>query len=103
MAEANIQALGRAAICLRIGSATDKGVTCKATATVILPSREHGPVELPEPPAAHRARGARMMAEAAERHGISVAAVKVTLHRSLKALQALVGGGRSTPDGEREP
>ena len=43
------------------------------------------------------------MAEAAERHGISVATVKVTLHRSLKALQALVGGGRSTSDGELEP
>lgn len=43
------------------------------------------------------------MAEAAERHGISVAAVKVTLHRSLKALQALVGVTRSTSDGEIEP
>ena len=43
------------------------------------------------------------MAEAAERHGLSVAAVKVTLHRSLKALQALVGVTRSTSDGEIEP
>lgn len=43
------------------------------------------------------------MAEAAERHGMSVAAVKVGLHRSLKALQSLVGGGRSTPDGETGP
>ena len=43
------------------------------------------------------------MAEAADRHGISVTAVKVTLHRSLKALQALVGGDRSTSDGELEP
>ena len=31
------------------------------------------------------------MVEAAERRNMSVAAVKVTLHRSLKALQALVG------------
>lgn len=36
------------------------------------------------------------MAEAAERRGMSVAAVKVGLHRSLKALQALVG---VKPDG----
>jgi hypothetical protein len=26
-------------------------VTCPATATVALPSRDHGPVRLPEPPA----------------------------------------------------
>ena len=31
------------------------------------------------------------MAEAAERRGMSIAAVKVGLHRSLKALQAMVG------------
>jgi RNA polymerase sigma-70 factor (ECF subfamily) len=43
------------------------------------------------------------MAEAAERHGMSVAAVKVALHRSLKALQSLVSGGHSTPDGEAGP
>ena len=40
------------------------------------------------------------MAEAADRHGISVAAVKVGLHRSLKALQALVSRSGSSPGGE---
>lgn len=43
------------------------------------------------------------MAEAAERHGLSVAAVKVTLHRSLKALQAMVDRGRSPSGEEVEP
>ena len=40
------------------------------------------------------------MAEAAERRNMSVAAVKVTLHRSLKALQAMVGVKPSGGDPE---
>jgi hypothetical protein len=40
-------------------------VTCPGTATVALPSREHGPVTLPEPPAELRQQAAERM----ERHG----------------------------------
>ena len=43
------------------------------------------------------------MAEAAERRGMSIAAVKVGLHRSLKALQAMVDRGRSPSGEEVEP
>jgi hypothetical protein len=39
-------------------------VTCPAKATVALPSREHGPVRLPEPPADLAAQAVRML----ERH-----------------------------------
>lgn len=40
-------------------------ITCPATATVGLPSREHGPVTLPQPPQELSQRAVRMM----ERHG----------------------------------
>ncbi len=40
-------------------------VTCPGTATVALPSREHGPVVLPEPPADLALQAAERM----ERHG----------------------------------
>lgn len=48
-------------------------VTSPGTATVLLPSREAGAVALPAPPDALVARGANMMAEAADRgrRGIS--------------------------------
>ena len=36
-------------------------VTCPATATVALPSRQHGPVRLPDPPAGLKAQGAALM------------------------------------------
>jgi hypothetical protein len=36
-------------------------VTCPATATVALPSREHGPVPLPEPPADLQAQATELM------------------------------------------
>lgn len=42
-------------------------VTAPGKATVLLPSREHGPVILPEPRLELRQRGAEMMFEAAER------------------------------------
>lgn len=42
-------------------------VTTRGAARVLLPSREHGAVVLPEPPAALTRRAANMMAEAAER------------------------------------
>ena len=41
--------------------------TCRATATVMLPSREHGPVVLPSPPEHLIRRGAEMTATAAAR------------------------------------
>jgi acyl dehydratase len=41
--------------------------TCIGTATVILPSRDHGAAVLPTPPAEYTQRGAQMMVEAAER------------------------------------
>jgi hypothetical protein len=40
-------------------------VTCPGTAVVALPSREHGPVVLPDPPADLR----QMAAQRMERHG----------------------------------
>jgi acyl dehydratase len=42
-------------------------VSCRAQATVFLPSRDAGPVTLPKPDADLCARGARMMVEGAER------------------------------------
>lgn len=42
-------------------------VTTTGLATVILPSREHGPIQLPEPPQDLSSRGAQMMHAAAER------------------------------------
>jgi hypothetical protein len=44
-------------------------VTCPATATVALPSREHGPVQLPEPPADLQAQATALM----QRHNELVA------------------------------
>ena len=48
-------------------------VTCPATATVALPSREHGPAVLPEPPDDLREQAAERMARheelVAERKG----------------------------------
>ena len=42
-------------------------VTCPGTAVVILPSRESGPVVLPEPMEELSERGAAMMTEASQR------------------------------------
>jgi len=36
-------------------------VTCPATGTVALPSRDHGPVRLPEPPADLQAQATALM------------------------------------------
>ncbi len=49
------------------GTSQRDWVTCPGTAVVILPSRQHGPVVLPEPSDALRERGAGMMTEAAQR------------------------------------
>jgi acyl dehydratase len=53
---------------LEIKGTSQRGwVTCPGTATVILPSREHGPVVMPQPPEDLSRRGAAMMTEAAQR------------------------------------
>jgi acyl dehydratase len=54
---------------LSITGTSQRGeVTCTATATVRLPSRADGPVMLPQADAELRARGAKLMADAAERN-----------------------------------
>ena len=59
---------GHCLVDLEIKGTSQRGwVTTPGTATVILPSREHGPVVLPAPPAELVKRGAQMMTEAAER------------------------------------
>jgi acyl dehydratase len=50
-----------------VGTSQRGEVTCQAKATIRLPSRDAGPIVLPQPDDELRARGARMMAEAAER------------------------------------
>jgi len=53
---------------LEIKGTSQRGwVTTPGTATVILPSREHGAVTLPDPPEEFVKRGAEMMTEAADR------------------------------------
>ncbi|MBF9033332.1 hypothetical protein HKCCE2091_03690 [Rhodobacterales bacterium HKCCE2091] len=59
---------GRCIVELEIAAVNQRDeVTAPGSATVLLPSREHGPVVLPEPRLELRRRGAEMMAEAAER------------------------------------
>jgi hypothetical protein len=49
-------------------------VTCPGKATVALPSREHGPVRLPDPPADLQSQAVAML----ERHHQIVAERKIT-------------------------
>lgn len=58
---------------LRLAGTNQRGeVTAPGTATVILPSRQHGPVLLPVPPQDDLRRGARMLQLAADRaNGVS--------------------------------
>lgn len=57
---------GRTVVDIEMRGTNQRGdVTCPGTATVALPSREHGPVILPDPPADLR----RQAAERMERHG----------------------------------
>lgn len=59
---------GHAVVDLDLRCTNQRGeVTAPGTATVILPSREHGPVVLPVPPADLRRRGAAAMAAHAQR------------------------------------
>jgi acyl dehydratase len=54
---------GRSVVDIEIRGTNQRGdVTCPGTATVALPSREHGPVRLPEPPAELSAQAAQRMA-----------------------------------------
>jgi acyl dehydratase len=59
---------GHHVVDLRVAGTNQRGeMTAPGTATVILPSREHGPVKLPRPPAESSTRGAaiRHLADAA--------------------------------------
>jgi len=59
---------GRAWVDLTLLATNQRGEeTTRGTARVLLPSREHGAVVLPNPPAELLARGSNMMAEAAAR------------------------------------
>jgi hypothetical protein len=54
---------GHPVVDLELRATNQRGeITAPGTATAILPSREHGPVVLPTPPAEVRARGAAMVA-----------------------------------------
>ena len=56
---------GRCVVDIEMRGTNQRGtVTCPAKATVALPSREHGPVRLPEPPADLAAQAVQML----ERH-----------------------------------
>jgi len=59
---------GSCVVDLELAGTSQRGeVTCSAKATVRLPSRNNGPVVLPQPDEDLRARGAKMMTDAAER------------------------------------
>ncbi|MBV9842147.1 MAG: MaoC family dehydratase N-terminal domain-containing protein [Sphingomonadaceae bacterium] len=59
---------GRPVAILALRAANQRGdVTTRGRATIILPSREHGPALLPAPPETLARRGAAMMSEAAAR------------------------------------
>ena len=59
---------GQCVVEITLEAANQRGdITTRGTAEVLLPSREHGAVVLPEPPRELMARGANMMAEAAAR------------------------------------
>ena len=58
---------GRPVVELRLAGTNQRGdITVPGTAVVMLPSREHGPVVLPQAPQADARRGARMMQAAAD-------------------------------------
>jgi len=64
---------GRCYVDIDLRATNQRGeVTAPANATVLLPSREHGPVVLPAPPEALRRKGVQMMSRhrelVAERH-----------------------------------
>jgi len=46
-------------------------MTCYGTATVLLPSREHGSVRLPHPPDAMRRQAAEATTDAARRRAVA--------------------------------
>jgi hypothetical protein len=61
---------GNCVVVLAISGDNQRGEqTCRATAAVHLPSREHGPIVLPAAEREWLAKGAHMMAEAAARNG----------------------------------
>jgi hypothetical protein len=54
---------GRCVVDVEMRGTNQRGVvTCPGTATVALPSREHGPVELPAPPADLQTQAEALMA-----------------------------------------
>ena len=54
---------GRCVVDIDMRGTNQRGdVTCPGRATVALPSREHGPVELPQPPADLQEQAATMLA-----------------------------------------
>lgn len=60
---------GRPFVTIAIQATNQRGdVTTRGNAKILLPSREHGAVILPQPPAELVRRGANLMAESAARH-----------------------------------